>query len=179
MVYVGLMGLFEKRRFRSFLQYVDEFDPNEPKTFKGFDVKNKTMKECYEKFGLDENTADFTGHALALYLNDELVTVVSSSNSQSDNLLILVTRCPKRRISPILSIFTSTSVYLPMPLHLSLFLSLSYSLFLNLFIPSHCPDLTVSISPHFCVRERQTQRQRYKQRYMEKDIQRESKTQRE
>jgi len=69
----GLMGLFEKRRFRSFLQYVDEYDPSEPKTFKGFDAKNKTMKECYEKFGLDDNTADFTGHALALYLNEDYI----------------------------------------------------------------------------------------------------------
>src|SRR5688572_5552154 len=74
-LYVGLMGLFEKRRFRSFLQYVDEYDPNEPKTFKGFDAKSKTMKDCYEKFGLDENTADFTGHALALHLNEELVAL--------------------------------------------------------------------------------------------------------
>lgn len=67
------MGLFEKRRFRQFLQYVDEYDVNDSKTFKNYDWKQKTMKECYEKFGLDENTADFTGHALALYLNDELV----------------------------------------------------------------------------------------------------------
>lgn len=87
-VYVGLMGLFEKRRFRSFLQYVDEYDPSEPKTFKGFDTKQKTMKECYEKFGLDENTADFTGHALALYLNDELVTVTSLSVTHGNSCRI-------------------------------------------------------------------------------------------
>lgn len=28
------------------------------------------MQQIYEKFGLDENTADFTGHALALYRDD-------------------------------------------------------------------------------------------------------------
>ena len=69
--HLGLMGLFEKRRFRSFLQYVQEVDPEEPKTWKGFNVKTQTMQECYEKYGLDAGTADFTGHALALYLNDE------------------------------------------------------------------------------------------------------------
>jgi len=67
----GLMGLFEKRRFRSFLQFVDEFDPEEPKTWKGFDVNVGTMSQVYEKFGLDENTADFTGHALALHRDDD------------------------------------------------------------------------------------------------------------
>jgi Rab GDP dissociation inhibitor len=66
----GLMGLFEKRRFRSFLQFVDEFDPEDQKTWKGFDPNSGTMSQCYEKFGLDENTADFTGHALALYRDD-------------------------------------------------------------------------------------------------------------
>uniref|UniRef100_A0A915E1F2 Uncharacterized protein n=1 Tax=Ditylenchus dipsaci TaxID=166011 RepID=A0A915E1F2_9BILA len=29
------------------------------------------MQNVYEKFGLDENTADFTGHALALYRDDK------------------------------------------------------------------------------------------------------------
>jgi RAB protein geranylgeranyltransferase component A len=70
---VGLMGLFEKRRFRSFLQFVQELDPEDQKTWKGFNVKTQTMQECYDKHGLDAGTADFTGHALALYLNDEYV----------------------------------------------------------------------------------------------------------
>ena len=65
------MGLFEKRRFRSFLQFVEEYDPEDQKTWKNFDASKQSMKACYEKFGLDDNTADFTGHALALYLNDE------------------------------------------------------------------------------------------------------------
>ncbi|ESO12116.1 hypothetical protein HELRODRAFT_155552 [Helobdella robusta] len=68
----GLMGLFEKRRFRTFLQFVDQFNIDDQKTWKGYDLGNMTMRAIYEKFGLDENTAEFTGHALALYLNDEL-----------------------------------------------------------------------------------------------------------
>lgn len=65
------MGLFEKRRFRSFLQCVDGYRENDPKTWKDFDASKHSMRAMYEKFGLDENTADFTGHALALHLNDE------------------------------------------------------------------------------------------------------------
>ena len=67
----SLMGIFEKRRFRNFLVYVQEFDLEDPKTYKGIDPKNTTMNELYEKFGLDTNTMDFTGHALALYRDDD------------------------------------------------------------------------------------------------------------
>jgi Rab GDP dissociation inhibitor len=70
----GLMGLFEKRRFRSFLIYVEEYDPNDEKTWKGFNCKRQTMQELFDKFGLDANTADFSGHALALYLNDDYLS---------------------------------------------------------------------------------------------------------
>jgi Rab GDP dissociation inhibitor len=65
-----LMGLFEKRRFRNFLLWVQAFEINDPKTYQGNDP-NGPISEVYKKFGLDENTVDFTGHAMALYLNDE------------------------------------------------------------------------------------------------------------
>jgi len=67
----GLMGLFEKRRFRSFLIYVEEYNGDDEKTWKGFNAKRQTMQELFDKFGLDANTADFSGHALALHLNDD------------------------------------------------------------------------------------------------------------
>lgn len=67
----SLMGLFEKRRFRTFLQMVQDVVPDDPKTWKGHDLKTLTMQQMFEKFGLDANTADFTGHALALHLDDE------------------------------------------------------------------------------------------------------------
>jgi len=70
----GLMGIFEKRRFRGFLVYVEEYDPDKPQTWKNIDCKKLTMQEVFEKFGLDSNTADFTGHALALYLNDDYLS---------------------------------------------------------------------------------------------------------
>jgi len=67
----GLMGLFEKRRFRSLLIYIEEYDTNNDRTWKNFNCKTQSMQELFDKFGLDANTADFTGHALALHLNDE------------------------------------------------------------------------------------------------------------
>ena len=37
----------------------------------GIDPEKSQMTEVYAKFGLDENTASFTGHALALHVNDK------------------------------------------------------------------------------------------------------------
>jgi hypothetical protein len=61
------MGLFEKRRFKNFLVYVQDFNQDDPKTWKDMNPNVTTMKQVYDKFGLDPNTQDFTGHALALY----------------------------------------------------------------------------------------------------------------
>ncbi|CAK9292958.1 unnamed protein product, partial [Gordionus sp. m RMFG-2023] len=65
----GLMGMFEKRRFKKFLTFVQEFSEDNQKTWQDI-TQNTTMDKLYEKFGLDKNTADFTGHALALWRND-------------------------------------------------------------------------------------------------------------
>ncbi|XP_076345582.1 rab GDP dissociation inhibitor beta-like [Tachypleus tridentatus] len=67
----SLMGMFEKRRFRNFLVFIQDFILEDPKTWKDVDPKQMTVAQLYEKFGLDKDTADFTGHALALYRDDE------------------------------------------------------------------------------------------------------------
>uniref|UniRef100_A0A5S6QZQ1 Rab GDP dissociation inhibitor n=1 Tax=Trichuris muris TaxID=70415 RepID=A0A5S6QZQ1_TRIMR len=66
----SLMGMFEKRRFKKFLVWVQNFDFENRSTWEGLDPFAHTMSDVYKKFELDDNTADFTGHALALYLND-------------------------------------------------------------------------------------------------------------
>ena len=62
-----LMGLFEKRRFRNLLAYIQDFKEDDPTTWKGLDPKTSTMSALFEKFGVDKNTIDVTGHALALH----------------------------------------------------------------------------------------------------------------
>ena len=59
--------MFEKRRFKKFLTKCQEFDESEPKEL----LSTMTMNQVYTKFDLDCNTADFTGHALALHIDDE------------------------------------------------------------------------------------------------------------
>lgn len=70
------MGLFEKRRYRSFLLYVQNLNLEDPKTWSGLDPHKTTCQELYTYFKLEKDTADFTGHALALYRNDEYVHFV-------------------------------------------------------------------------------------------------------
>ena len=70
----GLMGLFEKRRFRKFLVFIANFDENDPKTMEGVDPHKTTMREVYKKFDLGQDVIDFTGHAIALYRTDEWVS---------------------------------------------------------------------------------------------------------
>ena len=48
-----------------------DFNEEDPKTWKDVDPNTTTMAQVYEKFGLDKNTADFTGHALALHRDDD------------------------------------------------------------------------------------------------------------
>jgi Rab GDP dissociation inhibitor len=66
-----LMGIFEKRRMKSFIEWVGGFDRKDPATHKGLDMNTCTMKDVYDKFGLETGTKDFIGHAMALYPTDE------------------------------------------------------------------------------------------------------------
>jgi len=66
----ALMGIFQKRRFRNFITWVNNYDEKDSKTHEGLDLNRVPMKEVYAKFSLDEGTQAFTGHALALELDE-------------------------------------------------------------------------------------------------------------
>ncbi|XP_062100337.1 guanosine nucleotide diphosphate dissociation inhibitor At5g09550-like [Humulus lupulus] len=65
-----LMGLFEKRRARKFFIYVQDYEDSDPKSHEGLDLNKVTARDLISKYGLDDNTVDFIGHALALHRND-------------------------------------------------------------------------------------------------------------
>ncbi|KAJ5519940.1 GDP dissociation inhibitor [Penicillium fimorum] len=66
----SLMGLFEKRRAKKFLEWVGDFKEDDPASHQGLNIHTCTMKEVYDKFGLEDNTRDFVGHSMALYPSD-------------------------------------------------------------------------------------------------------------
>ncbi|KAK3185159.1 hypothetical protein Dsin_032445 [Dipteronia sinensis] len=65
-----LMGLFEKRRARKFFIYVQEYEDDDPKSHEGLDLNKVTAREIISKYGLEDDTIDFIGHALALHIDD-------------------------------------------------------------------------------------------------------------
>ncbi|PKA51934.1 hypothetical protein AXF42_Ash008163 [Apostasia shenzhenica] len=86
-----LMGLFEKRRARKLFIYVQDYDESDPKSHEGLDLNKVSTKEVFEKYGLDENTVDFIGHALALhrddgYLNQPAIDTVKRMKLYAESL---------------------------------------------------------------------------------------------
>lgn len=86
-----LMGLFEKNRCRKFFSFIQDFDRTDKNTHKGkFKASNLynflllgydpngPFKDIVKKFGLETNTTDFIGHAVALYTNDEFLELASN-----------------------------------------------------------------------------------------------------
>jgi len=69
-----MFGIFEKRRAKKFLEFIQEYDFNNPATHQGLDLNTVPMTEVYKKFGLEAGTQDFIGHALALHLDDSYMT---------------------------------------------------------------------------------------------------------
>lgn len=67
----GLMGILEKPRFINFVNFVMQWDETKKETLQGLDPKRHTMQQVYEKYGLQEQTIDFVGHAVALQCNDD------------------------------------------------------------------------------------------------------------
>jgi Rab GDP dissociation inhibitor len=68
-----LMGLFEKRRCKKFFKFAQDYDPANQATHKGMDLKRQPFRELVTAFGLEENTVDFIGHAVAMYTSDDCV----------------------------------------------------------------------------------------------------------
>ncbi|KAK5960614.1 Gdi1p PWA37_002041 [Arxiozyma heterogenica] len=68
-----LMGIFEKRRMKKFLEWVSSYKEDDISTHQGLDLDNNTMDEVYYKFGLGNSTKEFIGHAMALWTNDDYI----------------------------------------------------------------------------------------------------------
>jgi Rab GDP dissociation inhibitor len=66
-----LVGFFEKRCLKNFLQFVADYSKDPSKYPK---VNNQTAKECMLDFRLEDATMTFIGHAMALEPDDSYLT---------------------------------------------------------------------------------------------------------
>jgi len=66
----GLMGILQKRHFKNFVQWVNEYDAAKGPVVKGINIEQKTSREVFREFSLSPETIIFTGHAFALYLDE-------------------------------------------------------------------------------------------------------------
>lgn len=66
----GLMGMFQKRRFKNFITWVNNYEADDAKTHSNCDLNKQTSTEIYNYWKLEEGTKLFTGHAVCLYLDD-------------------------------------------------------------------------------------------------------------
>lgn len=67
----GLMNMFQKRRFKSFIEWVNDFELENPKTHSGQNCNVKTSDEVFSYWKLEPQTIVAVGHALALYVDDD------------------------------------------------------------------------------------------------------------
>ena len=69
-IHSSLLGLFQKRRFRNFLTYVNNYKEDDAKTHEKQDLFKQTAQECFEYWKLEATTQQFVGHAIALESED-------------------------------------------------------------------------------------------------------------
>ncbi|KAJ1926162.1 Rab GDP dissociation inhibitor alpha [Tieghemiomyces parasiticus] len=68
-----LVGLFEKRRLKKFLEFVQNWRDDDPSTHQGVDLDRMQMIDVFKKFNLEAGTQDFLGHAMALHTDDDFL----------------------------------------------------------------------------------------------------------
>lgn len=70
----SLMGILEKPRFINFVQFINNWDDANPSTWAELDPKRHTMAQVFQKYGLQDSTIDFIGHAVALHPNEDYLS---------------------------------------------------------------------------------------------------------
>uniref|UniRef100_A0A7S3Z254 Rab GDP dissociation inhibitor n=1 Tax=Lotharella globosa TaxID=91324 RepID=A0A7S3Z254_9EUKA len=67
----SLLGMMEKYRFKTFLDFVVQYDQKNAKTWPNkMDCTKTPMSEIYKYYKLGDNIQEFVGHAVCLYLDE-------------------------------------------------------------------------------------------------------------
>ena len=119
----SLMGIFEKRRMKKFMEFIQKWDDKDPSTHQGskdiftsdiivvylciifciltitgVNLDKDTMGSLYTKFGLEPGTRDFIGHAMALYLDDDYI--MRTARETYDRIILYVSSMARYGKSP-------------------------------------------------------------------------------
>ncbi|EPZ35349.1 Rab GDI protein domain-containing protein [Rozella allomycis CSF55] len=89
-----LMGFFEKRRAKSFFEFIQNYKHEDPNTHQGIDLEKTTMLQ----FGLESGTQDFIGHAMALHPDEEYLN--KAAIETFDRITLYVSSLAKYGKSP-------------------------------------------------------------------------------
>ncbi|XP_019736472.1 rab GDP dissociation inhibitor beta, partial [Hippocampus comes] len=65
-----LMGMFDKRRYRKLLLFVQNFDVRKPRTHQDIDPDQTTTRDLFCHFDLGLDVVEFIGHAIALHSSE-------------------------------------------------------------------------------------------------------------
>ncbi|MCJ1341673.1 Rab GDP dissociation inhibitor alpha [Bachmanniomyces sp. S44760] len=95
-----LMGLFEKRRAKKFLEWVGAFKEDDPASYGGLNLNQCSMKEVYDKYGLEATTRDFIGHSMALYQTDEYINERGMAKETVERIRLYVNSMARYGKSP-------------------------------------------------------------------------------
>ncbi|KAI9474366.1 Rab GDP dissociation inhibitor alpha [Coemansia sp. RSA 989] len=66
-----LVGMLQKFKARSFFEFLQKWQQGEITATQKSDLDNKPMSELYDQYSLNEDTQEFIGHAMALYLDEK------------------------------------------------------------------------------------------------------------
>lgn len=81
------MGFFEKRSFRNFLIFLQNYDKTKPSTYlNGKSLDQVTTKQMFEYYSLTPNTQAFTGHAMALHRDDDYLEEPATATAEAIQL---------------------------------------------------------------------------------------------
>lgn len=63
--------MMQKMKLKSFLSFLAKYDPAVPSTHSGYDLTSMNFQQLIDKFGMDKDTTEFIGHAMALHADDD------------------------------------------------------------------------------------------------------------
>lgn len=69
-------------------------------TIIGMDISRATMKEVYDKFGLEPTTRDFIGHSMALYQDDDYISETGTAEDAITRIRLYVNSMARYGKSP-------------------------------------------------------------------------------